>query len=68
MSDAYFRKRQGIISFRMSYHEFNELAETAKLRKKTMSFLVREALEEKYPEIFRAAGKANRRRYYPGQR
>lgn len=40
------------ITFRMSRSEANELYRYARARKATMSYMIREALKEKFPEIF----------------
>lgn len=40
------------VTFRMSKKELNELYRYARARKATMSYMIREALQEKFPDIF----------------
>lgn len=49
--------RDRIMLFRCSLKEANELYRYARARSATMSYMIREALKDKYPDIF---GNANR--------
>lgn len=44
--------RDCILYFRVSRREVDELYRFARARKATMSYMIREALREKYPDIF----------------
>ena len=44
--------RDVILTFRVSKKEINELYRYARARKATMSYMIREALREKFPDIF----------------
>ena len=45
--------RDRIMTFRVSIDEQNELYRYARARKATMSYMIREALCEKFPDIFK---------------
>lgn len=44
--------RECVMYFRVSRRELDEMFRYARARKATMSYFIREALREKYPEIF----------------
>lgn len=45
-------KRDCILYFRVSRREVDEIYRYARARKATMSWMIREALKEKFPDIF----------------
>jgi len=45
-------KRDCIMYFRVSQRELDEIYRYSRARKATMSWMIREALKEKFPEIF----------------
>lgn len=45
-------KRECILYFRVSRRELDEIYRYSRARKATMSYMIREALCEKYPDIF----------------
>lgn len=49
--------REIILSFRISRNEMNELYRYARARSATMSYMIREALVQTYPEIFLEANR-----------
>lgn len=49
--------RDGRITFRMSQREIDDLYRYARARKATMSYMIREALVEKYPDLFGASNR-----------
>lgn len=44
--------RECILYFRVTRRELDELYRFSRARKATMSYMIREALKEKYPDIF----------------
>lgn len=44
--------RECVMYFRVTRRELDELYRFARARKATMSYMIREALREKYPDIF----------------
>lgn len=44
--------RECILYFRVTRRELDEIYRFSRARKATMSYMIREALREKYPEIF----------------
>jgi len=49
--------RDVVITFRTSRQEMNELYHQARSRTITMSYMIREALEKAYPEVFANANR-----------